>query len=327
LSNFLVTGGTGQIGGFLCGELVRRGHRVVCYDFKPNLENIAPVADKVEVLTGDVTDLPEMLQIIKRSEIDRIIHLAAYLVLDSREHPARAYEVNIMGANNVLEAARLFDLKKVLFVSSAAVYGQPRTRRPGVADEEDTPDVPYDPYSTTKMTNELMGRFYSEKYGVDVACLRLAAAWGPGRYWGYTGQFNDFIRRVAVGEAATFPADFSYAGARFRWMYVKDAAGGFAHVSLLPKARRYLYNMGSKVPFTGRDVIGAVRAAVPDARVEFTEADQLTPVSKTVAGPNGLDIDCSRFYQELGFEPAFTLEGAVADMVAHERSRAGRSHR
>jgi UDP-glucose 4-epimerase len=323
MATFLVTGGTGQIGGFLCEELVSLNHKVVCMDFRPNTENVSKVEKQITLVTGDVTNLGELAGVVKQYSVDHVVHLAATLVMDSASHPSTAYQTNIMGTNNVMEAARLLDVPKLVFASSVAVYGMPRTERPGIADEDDPTEPPSDPYSTTKAANELMGRFYREKYGLDITCMRIASAWGPGRYWGYTGSFNDFVRRAAVGEAAALPADFSFTGQKLRWMYVKDVAKCFADTSLASRQKSYLFNLGSKEPFGARDVVGAIKSVLPDARVSLTELDAPTALSKTIAGPNGLDVDCTKLYSEIKFEPRFSLDTAMRDMVSFERARAG----
>lgn len=322
MGNYLVTGGTGQIGAFLCEELVSEGHKVVVYDFKPNMGNLGPLAKGVAIVASDVTDMSELLNTIKQNSIDHIVHLAALVLLDSMQHPSKAYDVNIMGTNSVLEAARALDVSKVVFASSFSVYGNPSTRRHGIADEEDYPNPPFDPYSTTKMTIELMGRYYRETYGLDLNVMRIATAWGPGRYWGYTGQFNDFVRKIAVGEDATFPDDFSYREEKLRWMYVKDVGYCFAHAARAPKTKSYLFNLGSRAPFNARDVIAILKRIFPERRMELKERDTPSKVSATVAGPNGLDVDCSRLYDELGFEPRFTLDSAMIDMINFERAKA-----
>jgi UDP-glucose 4-epimerase len=323
MASYLITGGTGQIGGFLCEELVSEGHSVLCYDFKPNMENISRLEGRVSVVAGDVTDMGELLAAIRQNSVDRIVHLAAMVLLDSMKRPAKAYSTNIIGTNNVLEAARLMDVKRVLFASSVSVYGMARTRREGIADEEDFPTPPPDPYSTSKLACELMGRYYRETYGQSLNSLRITAAWGPGRYWGYTGQFNDFVRRVALGESASFPADFAYRGEKLRWMYVKDVAHAFAHVSGVEKTKSYLYNTGSSSAFDAGDVLSALSSILPDRKIELRELEAPTKVSATVAGPNGLDVDCSKLYDELEFSPRYTLKTALADMVNFERARAG----
>ncbi|MDG6982810.1 MAG: NAD(P)-dependent oxidoreductase [Nitrososphaerota archaeon] len=324
MANYLVTGGTGQIGAFLCEELVSSGHNVVCYDSKPNMENLGRISGKVKVEASDVTDWSDLIHAMKANSVDHVVHLAAMVLFDSMKHPAKAYQVNIMGTNAVLEAARVLDVKKVVLASSVSVYGTPSTRRQGVADEDDVPNPPSDPYSTTKVACELMGRYYRASYGMEVNCMRITSAWGPGRYWGYTGQFNDFVRKAALGEEAAFPADFSYKKAKLRWMYVRDVGYCFAFVSGLKKTAGYLYNLGVDAPFDHRDVLAALGEAVPGKQFKVKELEAPTEISATIAGPNGLDVDCARLHGELGFKPRFTLKSAVADMVAFERERARR---
>ncbi len=318
-----MTGGTGQIGAFLCEELMNAGHKVVCYDFKPNMDNVGKLAGRLTVEAADVTDFNYLMHAIKENSVDHIIHLAALVLLDSMKHPARAYHVNIIGTNNVLEAARLLDIKKVVFASSVSVYGSVSSKRIGIVDEDDIPNPPPDPYSTSKITDELMGRYYRESYGMDVTCMRITAAWGPGRYWGYTGQFNDFIRRAALGQDAPFPADFSYREGKLRWMYVKDVGYCFSFVSALPRSKDYLYNLGIDFPFNHRDVIESLSDILPGRSFQVKELGSPTSVSAAVAGPNGLDVDCTRLYDRLGFRPRFKLKSALEDMVRFEREKAG----
>lgn len=322
MANYLVTGATGQIGAFVCEQLVQTGHKVICYDLKPNIDSVAHIQGQVKVVAGDVTDLAELMGVLKQESIGHVIHLAAMVLMDSIRHPAKAYQINIMGTNNVLEAARLLDLKRVVLTSSVSVYGDVRPRREGIVDEDDLLNPADDPYSTSKVADELMGRFYMKSAGLNVTCLRLTSAWGPGRYWGYTGQFNEFIRKISLGQDAKFPEDFSYRGSKLRWMYVRDVAGAFCHVSQLPSTPSYLYNVGSSAPFNYRDVIAVLRSLFPDRRIELVEKEEPTSLSKTVAGPNGVDVDCTRFYDELSFRPRFTLESAMKDMANFERSKA-----
>jgi UDP-glucose 4-epimerase len=321
LGPVLVTGATGQIGSFLCQELATRGEDVLACDVNPNLANIASSTSRLSVETVDITDYGRLLEVAKAHRPDRLVHLAAVIFLESMKNPGLAYRVNILGTNNVFEVARVLDIKKIVFASSNLVYGNVKTRREGIADEEDNPSPAPDPYSTSKLACELMGRYYLEKYGMDISCLRIAAAWGPGRYTGYTGQFNDYVRKVASGQDATFPADFAYSKARLRWLYVKDVSHAFAHVTQSKKPRSYLFNTGSRTPFKATDVVAALKSILPGSNLRLDETDEPTPISAMVAGPNGLDLDCSRLYDELGFSPKFSLQSALKDMVEFERAR------
>jgi UDP-glucose 4-epimerase len=320
--NVLVTGATGQIGSFLCQELVSRGERVQAVDVRPNLANISSVASKISVETADISDYERLLAVAKLGPTDVIVHLAALVYLESIQNPSLAYRVNILGTNNVMEVARLLDVQKVVFASSVLVYGNTKTRREGIADEEDSPSPPSDPYSTSKFSCELMGRHYREKYGMDISCMRIAGAWGPGRYGGYTGQFNDYLRKVLTGSDAPFPPDFAYRKAKLRWMYVKDVANAFAHVADTRRPRSYLFNTGSLVPFNGKQVVDALSSILPSRELGLQETEKPTELSAAVAGSNGLDVDCARLYDDLGFSPRFNLKSALEDMAVIEKKQA-----
>src|SRR5438128_808880 len=145
----------------------------------------------------------------------------------------------------------------------------------------------YDTRASADILRSPTGRIRT--FVLDITCLRLAGAWGPGRYSGYTGQFNDFIRRVAVDESARIPEDFAYTGAKLRWLYVKDVGRCFAHAAESSRPKGYLYNTGSERPFNASEVVRILRSLFPAAEIELTRRDEPTELSRTVAGPNGLD--------------------------------------
>ncbi len=325
--NVLVTGGTGQIGAFVSASLASMGHKVTIFDLKPNPDNLSVISgEKPKVVQGDVLDAAGLINALKSYHITHVVHLAALLVLESKQNPSRALQVNCVGTNNIFEAARQIDIERVVFTSSVAVYGSKQFFPRGVVNEDDVPHCPIDPYSITKLTNELTGEFYRQSYGLDILCLRLAGAWGPGRYTGYTGQFNDFIRKAARGEKAELPKDFAFKNAKLRWMYVKDAGACIAYAALVDRARvkRGLYNAGTSNPFNSFDVVSLLKKYLSDDdRVTYTETDAPTDLSAGIAGPSGLDVDCSRLYIELGFAEKMDLSRGVADMIHVIRSSGG----
>ena len=327
MAKVLVTGGTGQVGGFVCKELLDRGHEVVIFDYKPNLQNISEIASRVTLVNGDITNMGQLQDTVSANGITHVIHLAALLVLESKQKPSDALKVNCLGTNNIFEAARQLEMKRVVYASSVAVYGTPDSYSKLTLNEDDPPRCPVDPYSITKFLDETYGMYYGQTYGMDLICLRITATWGPGRYSGYTGQFNDFVRRVALGEAQKFPEDFAYKGSKLRWLYIRDTARVFAHCVEVEKQRlgRHLYNAGSRNSFAAPDLIEELRRLLPDSKIEFAETEKPTQVSLGIAGPSGLEVDCSRLYDELGFREEFGLRRAVRDMVDFERARAGLS--
>jgi UDP-glucose 4-epimerase len=232
--------------------------------------------------------------------------------------------VNCLGTANVFEASRIAGVSRVVYTSSSAVFGRPESYEKSTVSEDDIPRCPNDPYSATKVMNEVFGQHYYNRFGLNTVCLRVAAAWGPGRYVGFTGVFNDMIRRVALGQEAALPPDFSYRNAPLRWLYVEELGDCFAYVGKVDqsKLRRRLYNLGTKEPFTPPEFVDTVKQIVPNASLRVDWLDRPTESALNVAGPSGLDIDCSRFYEELGYDAKFDLKESLERAIAIERGRA-----
>ena len=121
----LITG-AGLVGSLTAAKLVEKGERPVLYDVAPPMDHLATMVDlsRVKVVAGDILDLPELLRVIKAENIDRIIHTAGLLLAGVKARPYTGIKINIDGTVTVLEAARLMDIKRVVFTSSATVvYG------------------------------------------------------------------------------------------------------------------------------------------------------------------------------------------------------------
>ncbi|MGA2663494.1 MAG: NAD-dependent epimerase/dehydratase family protein [Nitrososphaerales archaeon] len=322
----LITGGSGQIGSFLCRSLLRSNEQVVIYDVKPNLENIQDFRDRVTLVEGDILDRDQMVETIRKHDVRTVFHLAAVVVLESRENPVKSASVNCLGTANVLEASRQTSVERVVFTSSSAVMGRPESYLKSIVSEDDIPRCPPDPYSATKVMNEVFGQHYYARFGLKTLCLRIAAGWGPGRYVGFTGVFNDMIRKVARGAPATLPPDFSYPRAPLRWVFVEELGDCLAYAGRVEEAKvkRRLYNVGTRTPFTPVDFIDALRRIVPDAKLQVEWRDRPTESALNVAGPSGLDFDCTRFYDELGYRERLGLVESLERAVALERALGGR---
>ncbi|MGA9400656.1 NAD-dependent epimerase/dehydratase family protein, partial [Haladaptatus sp.] len=125
----LVTGGTGFIGSYTAKELLEQGHDVVAYDLStdPRILEKLGIADDVEIRRGDITDSTDVIRAVKESGATRIVHLAGLLTTTARENPRAGIEVNVLGTNNVMEAARTLSdqVERVAWASSAAVFAPP----------------------------------------------------------------------------------------------------------------------------------------------------------------------------------------------------------
>src|SRR5262249_38297771 len=119
----LITGGMGVIGAEASRRFVKEGHRPGIYARHRDDRLIHDILDRVDIELGDVTDPPRLRDVIKRHRIPDIAHAAAFVGAVSQTNPALSIQVNVMGTVNVLEAARLFEVKRVVYTSAKGIYG------------------------------------------------------------------------------------------------------------------------------------------------------------------------------------------------------------
>jgi UDP-glucose 4-epimerase len=203
---YLVTGGAGFIGSHIVDALIDDGHEVVVLDnlSSGHMENLQGVLDKVTFIEGDVRD-PEIC--LKAADgCNGIFHEAALVsVADSIQRPLDNHDINITGTLNVLEAARASGVKRVVFASSAAVYGD----NPVLPKTESMLPEPISPYAVAKITGEHYLRTYAELYGMEGVALRYFNVYGPRQDPSspYSGVISIFATRVGQGLPITIYGD------------------------------------------------------------------------------------------------------------------------
>jgi nucleoside-diphosphate-sugar epimerase len=320
----LITGGTGLIGAVLAEKLLRRGERVVLFDLAPAEWRIRhlPGGDggRLSVVRGDVTSLADLLDAVRAHGVSAVVHLAYVLGAESNASPELATRVNILGTTNVLEAARLGGVPRVLLASSIAVYGP--DERYG-ADQlplgEDVPlyvapGLPI--YGGGKVYLEQLGAHYAARYGLVVAGLRPSIVYGWGRQRGASVFAGELVDRAAVGE----PVTVGFGDARVSLVYVDDVAEQFlALLDADPShlERRRFFNTGGDT-VTVRELADVVRRLVPGARIEVRSAGE-----RDVAGLAASVTDRA-LVEEIGVRRKFTpVEAGVRDHIAVARRRAG----
>lgn len=207
-SKFLVTGGAGFIGSNLCESILNMGYEVRCLDdFSTGKEeNIKEFIgnDKFELIKGDIRDL----EICKRSckDIDYVLHQAAWgSVPRSIEMPLIYEEVNIKGTLNMMEAARLNNIKRFIYASSSSVYGD-HPVLPKVEGQEG--DV-LSPYALTKKANEEYGKLYYKLYGLETVGMRYFNVFGKRQdpYGYYAAVIPKFVKALLNDELVTINGD------------------------------------------------------------------------------------------------------------------------
>lgn len=270
MAKLIVTGGAGFIGSHLTDTLVALGHRVTVVD-NLMLGQKKFVNKKAKFVKADIRNFAVMKKVLRGA--DAVFHLAADPRLPlSIEDPKTTHEINVTGTLNVLEAARLGKVKKVIFSSSCAVYGdQPIPFR-----EEYIP-APLNPYSLHKLMGEQYCHLYSSLFQVGTVCLRYCNVFGPRKLanGGYPMVIPIFLDQKKRGQKLTIVGD-------------GKATRDYVHVSDVVRANIAaweskigdggVYNVG-----TGRQVsvneiaalIGGKTKTMPERRGEmrFVEAD------------------------------------------------------
>ena len=263
--NLLVTGGAGYIGSTTAAELVAAGHTVTVYD---NLlrGHRAAVPREAAFVHGDTGDQTALARLFASQKFDAVLHFASLIEAgESMKDPASFFRVNVVGANNVLEAAARDGCLKFVLSSTAAVFaGNDEPLR------EDSKIAPANVYGETKLMIEAMLRWYNQIYGLRYATLRYFNAAGatPNRGEAHRPESHLIPRvlNVALGNAdsaAVFGTDYPTPDATCIRDYIHIVDLALAHVlavEALDEKPVQIYNLGNGQGYSVREVIDAARA-------------------------------------------------------------------
>ena len=305
----LICGGAGFIGAQLVELLLQRGESVVSFDLYPDPGRIGHLGNKLKVVTGDITRIEDLIAAIRDFRVQRIVNLAYILGAESEANLQLAVRVNVMGMNNVFEAARLMGIKRVVYASSIAVYGLQSHFGERPVTEEDT-CRPTLVYGAHKLCNEFMAQKYMDQFGMTIPGLRIAIVSGPGRKTGLTGWGSTYIDNPVLGKPAQIPLR---SGQRTLVVYVEDVAEIFARLCLDDKIRYPIYN-SCAYAITLAELAQAVRKFIPGAKILFDEQATEQP----------LVYSCSsrRLEEEFGIRMP-PLEEMVKKHINAVRKKAG----
>ena len=304
---YLVTGGAGFIGSHLVEALAERGERVrVLDDFSTGRrENLAAVADHIELLEGDVAD-PETVERAVAG-CDYVLHLAAIAsVQASLENPRRTHQVNVNGTLNVLEAARRASVQRVVFASSAAVYGD-HTALPL---REELPPCPLSPYAATKAAGEAYCSAFHASYGLPTVALRFFNVYGPRQDPAnpYSGVISIFAARIARGER---PVIYGNGKQTRDFVYVTDVARAALLVCEQEAAVGDVFNVAG-----GKQTSVLQLAAVLNQVLDTSLTPTFAPARSGEVRFSQADVRRAR--EALEWEPQVTLQEGLSRLVRAE---------
>ncbi|MCE5978686.1 NAD-dependent epimerase/dehydratase family protein [Pseudomonas sp. JR33AA] len=255
----LITGGAGFIGSHLCDALLDKGYAVrILDDFSTGRRsNLQVDHPRLELIEGDVADAGLVTQ--AAAGCGAVVHLAAVAsVQASVEDPVRTHQSNFIGTLNVCEAMRVHGLRRVLFASSAAVYGN---NGEGESISEDTPKAPLTPYAVDKLASEQYLDFYRRQHGLEPVVFRFFNIFGPRQDPSspYSGVISIFCERAVQGLPITVFGD----GEQTRdFLYVGDLVQVMVQALEQPQVEEGAVNIGLNQATSLNQLLAALEKVV-----------------------------------------------------------------
>lgn len=298
----LVTGGAGFIGARLVYKLLQAGHQPVVLSRRPQLSD-PDLVGRVEVLSGDLRDFSDAIRAVHQASPEAIIHVAYALTAEGEANPHWAIQVNVLGTNNLYEAARMKGVKRVVFCSSIAAYATPDLYGARPVTEDEVLLRSGSIYGATKALNEFMATKFETKYGIEIPCVRISAVYGSGREArGVTAWTSQMVAAAVRGEPVRI-ALRSNQSANF--IYVDDVAEQLLRLVLKKDLKHRIYNSGG-ITATPSDFAQIVKKYIPGAQISFDENAPKWPYPHLVDG--------SRLEQEIGFKVRAPEDGLFVQL-------------
>jgi UDP-glucose 4-epimerase len=314
----LITGGLGMIGSTIALQLVRHGATVTLVDaclepYGSNRFNIEPIRDSVTVEIADIRSREAMQRNVREKDI--IFNLAGQVSHnDSMNDPLLDADINYIGHLNVLECVRRVNPKAVLLhAGSRLQFG--RIERVPV--NETQPMRPRTPYATDKAAAELMYLFFREIHGVPCVLFRIANPYGPRSQMKHSkySMINWFIRQAMQGETIRVYGD----GSQLRdYIYVEDLADAFIRASVTDACMGEVFNVGSGVATSFREMAESIVHAVGSGRVEFVP----WPAEYVNVETGDYVTDLSKIRKLTSWEPRTALADGIARTCEFYREHA-----
>ena len=307
-STVLVTGGAGFIGSHLVPLLLERGDTVRLLDNMSRGDRARAAewtaTGRVELIEQDVRYGGAVHEAMRGC--DEVVHLAAVSINKSEADPFESIDINVVGSNNVFKAAADLGVRRVVFASSASVYGDPET----LPMAEDGPLRPLTPYCIAKRTGEQLLDYYARRSSLTWVALRFFNVYGPGQkptaY--YTSVINHFVQRLRNGEPPVIDGEGAQS---MDFVHVHDIARAVVAALEVDGARANVpVNIGTGIDTSVAQLARTLIEAVGvDVEPQFRPREVL--VSRRMA-------DITRAREVLGWKPTIDVRTGMQDLVDHE---------
>lgn len=313
---YLITGGCGFIGSYIARDLLEEGANVIVYDLKIDQGIIEKIVSKEKLknvifVQGSVAETSDFFDTIKKYKVDSIIHLAYVLYPQSENNPSVSLQVNVIGTNNIFEAARYFGLRRVIWTSSVSVFGSlGEFYGDKVITEKEVMYRPTRLYGATKALLEFLAKLYHEKFGVDIIGFRLARIYGVGKLSGGGLEFTGLLEQAALD----IPITIRDGDAKWTYAYVEDVARLIVKACQVSSTKTKLFSVGDGGIYNGWQLAEVIKRVNPKAQI------------KVEPGRGVYDFpiqDMTPLREELGFIPEYPLERGLREVFNYFRRQKG----
>jgi UDP-glucose 4-epimerase len=299
MQKILITGGLGQVGSYLVDALHEKAKITVLDNYSSTTREVVP--PEVNVIKGDVKDRMAA-DLVNQNDV--VIHTAAQIsVTASMKDPLFDAQNNVFGTLNLLEAARRSSISKFIYISSAAVYGDPIN----VPITESHPQDPLSPYGVSKLSGEKYCMMYHKAFGLPSCCIRPFNIYSPRQDPGnpYSGVISRFIEKARAGQSPVIFGD----GTQTRdFISVHDIVDIIKLLLEKEDANGHVFNAGTGISITVSELANMV--------LETFDVD--VPVQYMPERPGDIRYSCSdisKAQKILGFEPKVSLREGLMEFA------------
>lgn len=314
-----VTGGCGVNGSWVVRDLLARGFEVTAFDHSADDSLMPDLRGNYELVVGDIRDGALVSRLVHGRKPQAIVHLAALVGFpQGRPDPKLVYDVNLGGTMNVLEAALVGDVPRVVFTSSKSAYGvvtgqhAPPHYAPVPEDHVGVPPPPsfLSLYGHAKVAGEGLGFNYHKSFGIDFFALRFATICAPGKLarHGPMSVHSRLIENAMLGK----PTGVDQGGdERDDIVYVRDVAQAIGLAVATDIHGASVFNVGQGKAFSLQDMANAIQVRFPSAEFSIGPGYDFMKVGFSAYSV----LDISKIREQLGYAPAYDLEAMVRDYV------------
>jgi nucleoside-diphosphate-sugar epimerase len=297
----LITGANGFIGSHVTRLMESQGHVVVPIDVVPRSRDLSLLGIESTTRLMDVTDSAAFRALCERERPTHLFHAAH----PRRDETPAVLDYCYKAMTNILEAAKDLKIRRIVYSSSASIYGQLRKPDGSLVKEDDAVTIyPTYFYRAAKTVSEWMGNFYQEKHGIDFVALRYSSVYGPGLHRSIPLELEKGILGQPSRPFLTRPLD--------DLIYIDDVAEAVRRALFAEKPLSRAYNIGLDKAYQSEDLKRAIQKALPNLQFEIGVHPNAAEV-----GPHRLrnPLDISLAKKELGWAPKIYLEEGIARLA------------